>query len=374
MLLEVHDVSKDFGTVPALRNVSLAVEDGEFVTLLGPSGSGKSTLLRIIAGFVRPSSGNIVLRGKSVNTTPPYLRNVPLVFQSYALFPHLTVYENIAFGLKVRRTPQRELSGRVDEMLEIIQLSGYDHRFPHQLSGGQQQRVAVARALAIRPDLLLLDEPLSNLDARLKEHMRAELKSLLRKMKVGSINVTHDQADALEMSDRIAVLNEGRLEQIGTGAELYRQPRSEFVAKFLGNSNVFRGIILAANKQSVLVDVGNVAKCRARTTPAREWRPHEHVSVCIRPSHVHVRIDRSKAENSLEAIVEECLFGGNSMKVLAYVLEGQRMWVERPIGSHKEPEYFELGQRIFLEWDIDAVWLIPLQSGEVSELGGARSS
>ena len=239
--IRFSNVSRFFGDVRAVDNVSLDILDGEFFTMLGPSGSGKTTCLRLIAGFERPTSGQIYLHGQDVSRLPPYERDVNTVFQDYALFPHMTVGENIAYGLMVRNVPKAERSRRVEEMFDLVRLSGLEERRPSQLSGGQRQRVALARALINRPRVLLLDEPLGALDLKLRQQMQLELKSLQQRVGITFIYVTHDQDEALTMSDRVAVFNQGKVEQVGSPAELYEQPATAFVAGFVGVSNLVSG-------------------------------------------------------------------------------------------------------------------------------------
>ncbi len=242
--LELEAVSKRYGDAWAVRDASFRVLRGEFVTLLGPSGGGKTSTLRMIAGFIRPDAGQIRLRGERVNEVPPYERDIGMVFQSYALFPHMTARDNVAFGLKMRRLDRRATARRVGEALALVRLEAYAGRYPHQLSGGQQQRVAIARALVIEPSLLLLDEPMSNLDAALRASMQFELRQIVERVGVTTLYVTHNQEEALSMSDRIIVLSSGRIEQIGTPLEVYASPANEFVAGFLGRSNVIRCRVL----------------------------------------------------------------------------------------------------------------------------------
>ncbi len=236
--IELESVVKRFGGANAVDGVSLSIADGEFFSLLGPSGCGKTTTLRMIAGFVEPDEGRILLHGKDVTSVPPNKRPVNLVFQQYALFPHMTVYDNVAFGLSVKRVPRREHGSRVDDILRVVALEGYEKRRPRQLSGGQQQRVALARALVNRPAALLLDEPLGALDVKLRRHMQLELKRIQHELGTTFVYVTHDQEEALAMSDRIAVMNGGLVEQVGTPREIYETPASDFVADFVGTVNV----------------------------------------------------------------------------------------------------------------------------------------
>jgi putative spermidine/putrescine transport system ATP-binding protein/putrescine transport system ATP-binding protein len=239
--VEFQGVSKRFGEVRAIDDISFSIASGEIVALLGPSGCGKTTILRSIAGFEQPDAGSIRIAGSDVTRLKPYERNVGLLFQHYALFPHMTVAENVAYGLRHRGHPRAEIPARVDEMLELVQLKGFGQRRPHQLSGGQQQRVALARALATRPGLILLDEPLSALDAKLRQDLRAELKQLLAAVGSTAIVVTHDQEEAMSLGERVLVMNRGRIVQSGAPAEVYGRPRSRFVADFLGRANWFQG-------------------------------------------------------------------------------------------------------------------------------------
>jgi putative spermidine/putrescine transport system ATP-binding protein len=237
--LRLAGIEKRYGATVAVAGLDLEVHDGEFVTLLGPSGCGKTTTLSLIAGFFAPTRGEIYLKGRAVGELPPFRRDIGVVFQDYALFPHMTAGENVAFGLKMRNLSTQEIAGRVREALDLVQLSGLAERRPLQLSGGQRQRVALARALVIRPTVLLLDEPLSNLDLKLREEMRVEIAGLQRRLGITTVFVTHDQGEALVMSDRIAVMNAGRIEQVGRPAEIYERPATRFVAEFIGRMNFF---------------------------------------------------------------------------------------------------------------------------------------
>ena len=236
--LQLCALTKRFGALTAVDAIDLSVAPGEFVTLLGPSGCGKTTTLNMIAGFIAPDAGGIRLQGRAVEALPPFRRDLGLVFQDYALFPHMTVAENVGFGLRMRRVPRGEMTQRVAEALELVQLSGLGERRPLQLSGGQRQRVALARALVIRPAMLLLDEPLSNLDLKLREEMRVEISALQRRLGIATVFVTHDQGEALTMSDRVAVMRQGHIEQIGTPGDIYERPATRFVAGFIGAANV----------------------------------------------------------------------------------------------------------------------------------------
>src|SRR5471030_647241 len=241
--LEIQNLVKRYGDFHAVRDVSLTVADGEFLVLLGPSGCGKTTTLRMVAGFIEPTAGSVKLGGADVTRLPPWKRNAGMVFQSYALFPHLTVAQNVAFGLEMRKVPRAEIDKRVEETLALVRLEGYGGRLPRQLSGGQQQRVALARALAIHPDVLLLDEPLSNLDAKLRQEVRVEIRELQQRMGLTTVMVTHDQEEALTMADRLVVMNEGSVRQVGSQRDLYERPADRFVAGFVGRSTFLDGTV-----------------------------------------------------------------------------------------------------------------------------------
>ncbi len=252
------NVVKQFGEVAALRDVSLAVRRGELMTLLGPSGCGKTTLLNLVAGFFSPDGGRILIDGELVNNVPTYKREIGMMFQSYALFPHMNVAANVAYGLKMRRLPKRDIVRRVDEALALVKLSGLEERRPRQLSGGQQQRVALARALVINPKVLLLDEPFSALDKNLRASMQVELRDIQRSLGVTTIFVTHDQSEALSLSDRIAIMSEGRIRQVGAPEEVYAKPCERFVASFVGDANVLRGRLERIDGAQATVTVGAV--------------------------------------------------------------------------------------------------------------------
>jgi spermidine/putrescine ABC transporter ATP-binding subunit len=299
--VEVANVSKRYGTLAALDDVSIAFENGEFFGLLGPSGSGKTTLLRAIAGFIIPDSGAISFDGERVESVPVHRRGIGMVFQSYALFPHLTVAENIAFGLDVRKAGRQEIAMRVEQMLALVRLPELGSRMPKQLSGGQQQRVALARALITRPKVLLLDEPLGALDRRLRQEMQVELREIQRESGVTAIFVTHDQEEALTLSDRIAIINEGRLIQIGKPQEVYERPASVFAAQFLGDANVLRG-----------TKVGNGLRLGDGTVIATAGEASG--TVIVRPEKLFVRAGSDKAEgNQIRGEVQQAVYSGASV-------------------------------------------------------------
>ncbi|MDI9818563.1 MULTISPECIES: spermidine/putrescine ABC transporter ATP-binding protein PotA [unclassified Legionella] len=284
-LIEIKDLYKSYGSVTILDNISLSVFNGEFLTLLGPSGCGKTTLLRLISGFEQPSAGNIYINGQCVNTLSPQKRDVHTVFQSYALFPHLSVYENVAFALRCKGVDEGEIASRVQETLRLVQLENFSSRNIKQLSGGQQQRVAIARAIINRPQVLLLDEPLSSLDYRLRKAMQYELKQLQKALNMTFIFVTHDQEEALSMSDRIVIFNHGHIEQIGTPREVYETPNNLYVAKFIGEANIFDITVAEISGQTLLTEIESI-KLHCKNT--HHYKPGDKLHLIVRPEDIRV--------------------------------------------------------------------------------------
>lgn len=340
--VELRAVSKRFGAVCAVDAVSLTVRAGEFLTLLGPSGCGKTTLLRLIAGFESPDAGTVWLGGTDVTHEPPYRRDVNQVFQSYALFPHLTVRDNIAFGLRMQRLEAAAIAARVAEAVRLVSLAGCEDRRPHELSGGQRQRVALARALAPRPAVLLLDEPLSALDARLRRTMQAELKRLQRQLGTTFVFVTHDQEEALTLSDRIAVIHDGRVAQCGTGPELYHRPASAFVAEFLGQANLLEveSLGAAAGAARLRLDAGDVLALPVGAGPA----PAGRVRVSIRPEQIELGRAPRVDGNAFAVRVEEATFKGALHQLVVVTDAGTRLHVVRA-GTGAGREEFQVGDR-----------------------------
>jgi putative spermidine/putrescine transport system ATP-binding protein/spermidine/putrescine transport system ATP-binding protein len=284
-VVELRGVVKRYGSFTAVQPMDLAVEPGAFVTLLGPSGCGKTTTLRMVAGLAQPSAGDILIKGARVNDVPIHKRNLGIVFQNYALFPHKTVYDNVAFGLKYRQVPKPQIAERVKRALELVQLPQMAERFPNQLSGGQQQRIALARAVVVEPDVLLLDEPLSALDANLREEMRVELKKIQHQLGITTLFVTHDQSEALAMSDKIIVMNQGRIEQAASPEEVYTRPSSEFVARFIGNSNLLDARVLGragARLRLAVPDLGEILADTDGTVGAEAPRDGDSLRLVIR--------------------------------------------------------------------------------------------
>jgi putative spermidine/putrescine transport system ATP-binding protein len=308
--LDISNVNKSFGAANVVQNIDLSIERGEFVSFLGPSGCGKTTTLRMVAGFETPSSGTIRINGRDVTDLRPNQRNVGMVFQSYALFPNMTVADNVGFGLKVAKRPASTIAPRIEEMLRLIKLPQLGSRYPYQLSGGQQQRVALARALAVEPQVLLLDEPLSALDAKIRVSLREEIRGVQRKLGITTIYVTHDQEEALSMSDRIVVMNEGRIEQIGTPFEIYNFPRTRFVASFVGTLNILRARVLDGASGKVAIDGQEVfAAAAIPAGSAGDMR-----SVALRPEAVVLDEGRG-ARNQLRGTIEEVSFLGSVVRV-----------------------------------------------------------
>jgi putative spermidine/putrescine transport system ATP-binding protein len=310
MSLRVEALQKRFGAVTAVQGVDLDVPSGAFFTLLGPSGCGKTTILRSIAGIYAPDHGRILLDGKDVTTQPIHARNMALVFQNHALFPHMTAFDNVAFGLRMRRVPRAELRARVDEALALVRLDGLGARLPAQLSGGQQQRVALARALVVRPSLLLLDEPLSNLDARLRDELRVELRALQHRLGVTTILVTHDIEEAFVLSDRIAVLRAGQIEQIGTPRELYRTPATRFVANFVGPVNEIGLTSIESSNGTIWGTTGAGLRLRlpqdaATLSGGPATRP---TWLIVRPE--HLSDGPGPWSNRLDAVIEDLVYAG----------------------------------------------------------------
>lgn len=312
-VIELKNILKKYGNVVAADIPYLKVEDGEFFGLLGPSGSGKTTTLRIIAGLTRPDRGRVYIDGEDITDVPPEKRNLGMVFQSWALFPHLTVFENIAFGLRLRKLPEDEIRKRVKWAAELLRISDLLNRYPHQLSGGQQQRVAVARAIVLYPRALLFDEPLSNLDAKLREQVRFELRKLQKKLKITSIYVTHDQAEAFAICDRIAVMNFGKIEQIGTPEEIYSRPRTKFVAEFIGITTFINGVV----DEIIDRERGLVKVITEDNLEIVSWADLERVgkgtrvSIVVRPDYISLVSKGSKGRNILRAIITRATYVGD---------------------------------------------------------------
>ena len=339
--LHLEAVSKTFADVVAVDDLSLAVADGEFVVLLGPSGCGKTTTLRMIAGFIEASAGSVRIGARDVTNDPPYRRNVGFVFQNYALFPHLDVAENVAFGLRRRRLAEREINERVGRALALVKLEGFDARRPRELSGGQQQRVAIARALVIAPDVLLLDEPLSNLDAQLRRDVRQELRRLQKLSGITTVMVTHDQDEAMSIGDRLVVMNHGRVQQIGSPQALYRHPANRFVAGFIGRGNFLDGAP-GADGASFLTRGGLAIACAALDPGAD--------TLLVRPENVAVRPGGAAGINSFPARIEAAVFQGSSFDLDLRLATGETLAAQVPAGNGATGDW-AAGQEVTAEID-----------------------
>ena len=338
--LELKNIKKSFQEgEDVLESICLTAKKGEFVTLLGSSGCGKTTTLRIIAGLEQPDSGQVFLNGKDVTSLEPNLRNVNTVFQNYALFPHMNVADNIGYGLKLKKTPKAEISRRVKEMLELVQLSGFEKRKPSELSGGQRQRVAIARALVNNPEVLLLDEPLGALDLQLRRAMQHELKRLQKKLGITFIYITHDQEEAINMSDTIAVMNHGRFEQIGTPDEIYNHPKTSYVATFVGNANILTGVVENIGTEetgdiskliTVRTDAGKVkVSMNTTATSDKGYLPQKGEKVTIAVRSENIRFEENNDCYGLNAEVIEKTFAGGQLRVVLKTSEGQEIVASR---------------------------------------------
>ena len=345
VLLSLRHISKNFGEGDVLSDVSLDVHRGEFVTLLGASGCGKTTTLRIVSGLETPDTGEVILNGQDMTALPPEKRPVNTVFQSYALFPHMNVEKNVAYGLKVRGVDKKTSAARVKEMLELVQMSEYAKRMPAQLSGGQRQRIAIARALAPQPQLLLLDEPLGALDLQLRRQMQIELKRLQKKLGITFIYITHDQEEAINMSDRIAVMKDGRFEQLGTPEDIYDRPRTRYVAQFIGRSTILEGMVRSANGFSSVVENAN-GRFTVDSAHA-QLRENESCEVCVRTE--RMRASRTPVEGfDLPATVREARYAGGSVLLYVVLKDGTEVVAE---GIERMADAPQAGETVYMHWN-----------------------
>lgn len=357
--LVFENIRKNFGALRAVDDVSVAIRKGEVFSLLGPSGCGKTTLLRLAAGFEAPDSGRILLDGEDITALPPERRPVNTVFQNYALFPHLSVWENIAFGLRVAHEEKGEIQKRVEEMLKLIQLRDHAQKKPSQLSGGQKQRVAIARALIKQPRVLLLDEPLAALDLKLRQHMLAELRRLHDETGVTFVFVTHDQTEAMGLSDRVAVMNAGRIEQLGPPPELYDKPRTHFVASFIGDGNFLRGIFEAkAGGSTHVVNIAGL--CHVPVPNSPDLPNGTEVELLIRPEHIRIDTTPPNVKTptvSLAAVIEETIYLGASTRWIAN--SGGNCFVSEQTAAPAEARSLAKGSRVWLHFHPSDVLVLP---------------
>lgn len=358
-IVEIEGVNKIYGSNHVVKDLNLSIEEGEFLTLLGSSGCGKTTTLRMIAGFEEPTTGKIVVEGERVEDKEPFERNVNTVFQSYALFPHKTIFDNIAYGLKMKKVPKAEIKERVTEMMEMVQLGGFEKRFPSQLSGGQKQRVAIARALINRPRVLLLDEPLGALDLKLRKQMQLELKRLQKKLNITFIYVTHDQEEALTMSDRIAVMHDGVIDQLATPTEIYEHPATKFVATFIGETNIYDGCITSIKDGVAIMTLENGAvsvKC------PEDFELLEYATISVRPE--KMKFSTEPVEGfELEAQVKDYIYVGSVLKCIVSLPNGNELKIERLAGQELPP----IGSKCYPYWMPEDAVLIHNESHYIFE-------
>jgi putative spermidine/putrescine transport system ATP-binding protein len=340
--LRIEGLTKLYGATAAVEDVNLDVAQGEMLVLLGPSGCGKTTTLRLVAGFVAATRGRILVEGKDYASLPPYQREMGMVFQSYALFPHLTVAQNVTFGLRMRKLPKAEIDTRLEQTLDMVKLTTMADRYPRQLSGGQQQRVALARALAIRPKVLLLDEPLSNLDANLRQSVAREIRQLQRQAGLTALMVTHDQNEAMTMADRLVLMNEGKVQQVGTQEELYEQPLNPFVARFIGHSNLVVGDLVEAD--TFRLPGGAVMKLARRYT---QRGPH---TLALRPERVRLHGEGDVAPPRANATVDDATYVGGHVDYLLAFEGGASLALHEPTGATGGTRRAR-GERVGLTWD-----------------------
>ncbi len=353
-VIRLDNVRKSFGDFVAVDRADFAIHEGEFFAMLGPSGCGKTTTLKMIAGFEQPTSGRVLLNGEDVSRVPPYKRNVNTVFQQYALFPHMSVADNVRFGPRAKKVARSTYETSVREMLDVVRLSDFAERKPSQLSGGQQQRVALARALVNYPSALLLDEPLAALDLKLREAMQFELKRIQREVGITFVFVTHDQGEALTMSDRIAVMSEGRVEQIGTPEEIYNSPGSLFVAGFIGSANLLPGTVVGSDANDVVVALASGANVRARTSEQRS--DGSQVSVMLRPERLIAAIEPRSDGRSIEGHVTDVVFQGATARLNVRLGDGSEVIAN--VGTGTDLPFLTPGATVYLCWEPGAAFLL----------------
>ncbi|GAB4326445.1 MAG: ABC transporter ATP-binding protein [Leptolyngbyaceae cyanobacterium] len=357
--VELRKVFKLFNGEAVVRSVDLSIRRGEFFSILGPSGCGKTTTLRLIGGFESPSMGEVLIRGRSMTRVPPYRRPVNTVFQSYALFNHLTVWENVAFGLKLQKHRKAEMQVRVDDALKLVKMEAFARRFPAQLSGGQQQRVALARALVNRPAVLLLDEPLGALDLKLRKEMQMEISNLHRELGLTFVMVTHDQEEALSLSDRIAVMNQGRIEQIDAPYRIYEQPKTPFVADFIGDTNLFHGKIEGFTSSTLWINTDNGLPMKAQPPEAGPSLTSGPVMVSVRPEKIQVSLSPpAEAANCFEGRLLNLMYLGTHVHCTIELRSGDRVTVLQPNTSNPLPS---ADTPIFLSWQVQDCLALPVE-------------
>lgn len=363
-MLELKNLSKVYGDVVAVDDINLTIKKDEFFCLLGPSGCGKTTILRLVAGFESPTSGHILLDGKDISKLPPYKRDVNTVFQNYALFPHLSVFDNIAYGLRIKNVSGDEVRERVIKMLDMVALKGLDDRMPSQLSGGQQQRVALARALVNKPSIILLDEPLSALDEKIRRQMQVELSNIQYEVKVTFIYVTHNQEEALTMGDRVAIMRDASILQLGTPAEIYEKPQSRFVAEFIGSMNIFEGRVVSKNGNSAMIRLcdDEVIEVRRKL----EFDEGREILFGIRPESLKLtRENPSDDENCFPGVIENKVYFGEITEYIIKIKTGKNMQVMYQNYFLKESNLipFSEGDKVNIVWDKTSGQILGAQQG-----------
>lgn len=357
--VQIKGAFKQFGSSVVLNGIDLEVKQGELLTLLGPSGCGKTTTLNLIAGFLEADAGEVFIKGKNVTKVPPYKRDLGMVFQTYSLFPHMTVYENLSFGLKLRKVPKADQEAKISRALKLVKMLGLEHRYPRELSGGQRQRVAIARALVVEPELLLLDEPLSNLDAKLRHELRVEIKRLQKEIGVTTIFVTHDQEEALSMSDRVVVMNGGKIEQISSPTDIYNHPNTEFVFNFIGKANSFEGKVTDVDRQRITVqmdqdithvDVKNIMGID------RTCAVGDEVKLYIRPEKIHIVSKEEVGQAFIElhkAKVTQINYLGTSWEVDVNMLGKSIQILTSDYNST-----WQVGSEVYVGWNPSEIMLM----------------
>lgn len=371
-VLELKDIVKSFGETEVLKGVSLAIQEGEFVTFLGSSGCGKTTILRIIAGLEYPDSGQVLIEGKDMENLGPEKRNVNMVFQNYALFPHMNVEQNIGYGLKIRGVAKDEIKKRVKEMLKLVQLEGFENRKPSAMSGGQRQRVAIARALINNPKVLLLDEPLGALDLQLRRQMQLELKHLQKELGITFIYITHDQEEALNMSDRIVILHNGKIEQVGTPAEIYDDPETAYVASFVGSANILHGGVVQVTDDGVVlknefgtmngryrnsVGAGAESSEVGKDGVSRQVCVGDYLTLAIRSENIGIA-RKPETDTYIEGTITEKSFAGGMLRIAVQMADGSEIVISR----HGINIDYAIGEHVYMEWSSEAAVLVDMEA------------
>ncbi len=353
--LTLKNLTKKFGNVEAVKNVSLHVPPGKLFALLGPSGCGKTTTLNMIAGLLEPSGGDILFNEESMLNVPAEKRRIGMVFQRYVLFPHMNVFENIAFGLRMQKLPKEEIQERVADVVKLVQLDGLEKRHPAQLSGGQMQRVAIARAVVIRPNLLLMDEPLANLDAKLRLEMREFIRNLQQSLGITTIFVTHDQAEAAVLADMVAVMCKGEHHQVSTPIELFNKPQSCLVAKFMGATNIFEGSVIEKTKETYVIS-SDFGKLVVKQATPKVYEQGDRVNFCIRPDHIGLSNHKGglKGENILSLQKKDLIYEGDMAKYFLYTDDGKELQVHTP-----STQYYGTEDSLHVQLNPERVWIIP---------------